>query len=445
MQVLARNLGKVRRLLKPLAHQYLLLGSVRPVVDYIARHIAPIEPRTGAPEADAPGVLALSPTKFRKDLEILADTRRLRIFALDADFQRSIVSRLRPLDGAFQDYCAAEPSRDHADSRATAQRIWRRVLPPLFDRFHIDAVMGAAVHYQSDWDIGTVSEELGIPYVVLHRENSFVAAPATRQQVMDRMRRAHPFTGSMIIMHNACARQCFIDTGYVAPERVMSIGCLRMDEWIRQCDEGPAIGTDAVLFSFSYASGFIGRRNYEIDGSLGFIDLFRQTHIAFAELARAKSDFRFVVKTKYGQSDRNAILRVLADAGIDPDAIPNYSITITDDAHDLILRSAVVISFQSTTMLEAALAARPVVVPLFAEAVRADHQPYIRFREAYELFLTADNVDKMKALVQERLERPRLEDDRMCEKRDLFEAHVSTLSEDVVARYIEVLRRVALA
>ena len=85
----------------------------------------------------------------------------------------------------------------------------------MLSRFRIEAVVGAAVHYQSDWDIGTIAQELGVPYVVLHRENSFVAAPATKQQVMDRMRHAHPFTGSMIIMHNERARDCFIETGYV--------------------------------------------------------------------------------------------------------------------------------------------------------------------------------------------------------------------------------------
>jgi hypothetical protein len=94
-------------------------------------------------------------------------------------------------------------------------------------------------------------------------------------------------------------------------------------------------------------------------------------------------------------------------------------------------------------MLEATLAARPVVVPLFAEAMRADHRPYLRFQDAYGLFLTAESPQKMKLLVRERLENPRRVEYRMAERRGLFEATVSKLGEEVVPEYVETLRRVA--
>src|SRR5262245_23535555 len=437
---LAEQAGRLRRLLKPLAHCYLLSGPIRPVVNYIASYVSQVEPSMGKPVPGAPGVLALNADKFRKDLQILADTRELRIYVLDPDFQRKIVARFRLADGNYATHCAAAPDAIYRASRERAMQIWRRVLPNVLSRFRIGAVIGAAAHYHTDWDIGTVSEAIGAPYVVLHRENSFVAAPAMLREVTERMRKAHPFTGRMIILHNDRARQSFIDSGYVPPERVVSIGCLRMHEWVRWCDRRPAIGNDALLFSFSYASGLIGRKNYATDGPLGFVDLFRQTHVAFAELAKANPGRRFVVKTKYGRSDRNAILQGLSGAGIDAAAIPNYRITVTDDPHDLIRQSAVVIAFQSTTMLEAALAARPVVVPLFAEAARADHKPYLRFRDAYHLFRTAESVNEMKALVQRNLETPRLAEEGLSEKRKLFETYVSKLSADTVSRYVAVLR-----
>lgn len=437
---LAKQAGQLRRLLKPLAHRYLLSGPIRPVASYVVRHITEVEPSKGTPLPDAPGVLALNADKFRKDLQILADTRELRVYAIEPGFQGKIVSRFRLFEGRYENHCAAAPDTIYRASREHAMQIWRRVLPPVLSRLRIGAVIGAAAHYHTDWDIGTAAEALGIPYVVLHRENSFVAAPAMQREVSERMRKAHPFTGRMIIMHNDLARQSFIDSGYVAPERVTSIGCLRMDEWIRWCDRKCAIGRDALLFSFSYASGLTGRKNYATDGPLGFVDLFRQTHIAFAELANASPGVRFIVKTKYGQSDRNAIMQVLTRAGIDPDAIPNYRITVSDDPHDLIRQSAVVISFQSTTMLEAALAARPVVVPLFAEAARADHEPYLRFRDAYHLFEIADSADKLKAQVQQALLTPRLAEDGLIQKRNLFEKYVSKLSADTLSRYVEILR-----
>jgi hypothetical protein len=439
MKPLTEHAGKVRRLLKPLVHRYLLIGPVKPVARYVARHVAQVAPTSGEPLRDAPGVLALNADKFRKDLQILADTRALRICVLDPAFQRQIVARFRLVDGNYQTHCTSAPDSLHKASRDRALQIWRRVLPGVLKRFGIDVVITAAVHYHTDWEIGTVAEEIGARFIVLHRENSFVAAPAMQREVFERMRKAHPFTGRMIVMHNERARQSFIDSGYVTPNRIVSIGCLRMDEWVRWCDKGHQIGASALLFSFSYASGLIGRRNYAIDEPLGFVELFRQTHVAFAELAQANPNREFVVKTKYGQSDRKAILSVLKSSGIDPDTMPNYRITVSDDPHELIRQAAVVVAFQSTTMLEAALAARPVVVPFFAEAASEDHEPYLRFRHAFDLFLIAHSAAEMKTIVQDRLSKPRLEGARMTDKRTLFENYVSTLSENVVQRYVAVL------
>ena len=157
-------------------------------------------------------------------------------------------------------------------------------------------------------------------------------------------------------------------------------------------------------------------------------------------LARDNPTFNFIVKIKYGLSDRAAVLAALASAGIDLQSIPNYRITQTDEAQDLIKGAAVVIGFQSTTILEAALAARPVVIPVFAEAARADHRPYLRFGNAYNLFEIAGSPKELKALVRDRLMAPRLETECLKERRALFESYVSSLSADTVGRYVQVLR-----
>jgi hypothetical protein len=106
----------------------------------------------------------------------------------------------------------------------------------------------------------------------------------------------------------------------------------------------------------------------------------------------------------------------------------------------LIRSAAVVIGFQSTTILEAALAARPVVIPAFAEAARADHRPYLRFGDAYDLFDIARSPEELKALVFDRLIAPRLESEGLNERRALFETYVSSLSGDTAVRYVQVLR-----
>jgi hypothetical protein len=439
-RTVSNSTSRMRSYLKPVIQRCLLTVPSAPIASYLARHISPVQSTKDPPRPDAPTILALSPNKFRRDLQILADTGQFRVHALDGNFQMRIVSQFRSAPGSYREYCAADPDPHQRRSRQRASKIWLRILPNLISRFRIKAVIGAAAHYHQDWDIGTAAERLGIPYIVLHRENSFVAAPATKQEVMKRMKYSHPFTGRLIIMHNSMARQCLIDSGYVKPDAIVSIGCLRMDEWVRWCEGTSQLGTDAVFFSFAYSSGMIGRNNYSTDGKLGFVRLFKQAHIAFAELARDNPTSNFTVKIKYGLSDHDAVLAALASAGIDPQLIPNYRITQTEEAQDLIRGAAVVVGFQSTTILEAALAARLVVIPAFAEAARADHKPYLRFGDAYDLFKVAESPEKLKTLVLDRLMAPRLETERLKERRALFEKYVSSLSADTVDSYVQVLR-----
>lgn len=57
----------------------------------------------------------------------------------------------------------------------------RRFLPSLYARLKINGVVGAAIYYIQDYDWGVVSDEIGVPYIVLHREN-LVTSPKMREK-----------------------------------------------------------------------------------------------------------------------------------------------------------------------------------------------------------------------------------------------------------------------
>src|SRR3546814_19491811 len=66
------------------------------------------------------------------------------------------------------------------------------------------------------------------------------------------------------------------------------------------------------------------------------------------------------------------------------DLIPNLRIDSTPSAQDLIFQADAVAAFNSTTMLEASVAGKPVIVPLFEEAATADYQDWIQLRNRSE-------------------------------------------------------------
>ena len=60
------------------------------------------------------------------------------------------------------------------------------------------------------------------------REN-LVASSARVKFFTDRCRKLGKFQGSHIITHNEIIREIFVRSGYVAPDNITSLGCLRMD------------------------------------------------------------------------------------------------------------------------------------------------------------------------------------------------------------------------
>jgi hypothetical protein len=44
-------------------------------------------------------------------------------------------------------------------------------LTALYKKLGVDGVIGAGINYKQDYDWGFVSDEIGVPYIVLQREN----------------------------------------------------------------------------------------------------------------------------------------------------------------------------------------------------------------------------------------------------------------------------------
>ena len=137
-------------------------------------------------------LLALNPDRFRGDLPILAETGIFRVLKMPFEWQARFYQRFQhPVAETSADAGHPGPDLDREAYRAYL----RRFLPEFYRRLGVDAVIGAAVHYRQDRDIGAVSEEIGVPYIVLHRENLVTNAAHYRYfaEIGERQGR---FTGS---------------------------------------------------------------------------------------------------------------------------------------------------------------------------------------------------------------------------------------------------------
>jgi hypothetical protein len=209
-------------------------------------------------------------------------------------------------------------------------------------------------------------KQAGTPLVVLHKEN--VKSPG-RVEYWDAIYRTRgQFEGSKILVYNATERDLQAKTGVAARGQIEVTGMPRLDRihrWRRS--HANAGGDDArpqaLFFSFWRKEKVTGTGVWE---DLSWTGLCDGTHRAVVELARQHPHARIVIKTKAVSQRVDEIWDILREPG--GDLPPNITVISGGDPFPLITESRVVIGFNTTALLEALAAGKPVIVPQFAEA-----------------------------------------------------------------------------
>jgi hypothetical protein len=439
-----------RRVFGPMARA----GYVRPFLFIYSRVITQVNPSDGSASPKAPTVFALNSERFRGDLEVLADSKKFRVLKIPFDWQVRLLNLFWPEDIEPLKKSYFNPGNDPVmlSIQKDIEKFFKRFLPALYRELKIDCVIGAAKHYLQDFDWGRVSNDMGFPYIVLHREN-LASAPKHYQAHVERGKRLNNFRGSHIVVHNEVVRNALIASGFVSEDRISALGCLRMDDYVRKVKTaaeaggaekpGPPGDKKVVLFSFHHGMGLTNLvPSWPKDPDAGFRKLFEQVHTAFAEVALSNPSVDFIIKPKWGGNWEEEIDKALRKSGLDYRDVPNLHLIVETDVHELILSSDVICGFQSTTMLEGAIAGKPVIVPYFEEALRPEYGDYIHFRDSFHLFDIADSKDKFASLITERLKNSHISPEIMAERNLIFEKYVSSMDGDSLDKYAYIINKI---
>ena len=381
-------------------------------------------------------VLALSAGNFRGDLPALAATGQIRVLRIPTHWQTRLIYQFLRQGQPMLDYVNPPAGHPNRQIKADLRDFFRGFLPVLYRRLEVDCVIGPHINYIADVDWGAVSDELGVPYLVFHRENMFAAAQ-TRRLVIDRTRRLGRFEGSHMAVHNEVSRQLHIDAGYVAPERISSLGCIRMDAFMERIrDAGPPRNDRRMVVFYPFVLG----RVFEPE----LADFFRDVHMALVKLAVARSEIDVIMKPKpkFHPVWRGLLDRALDETGIDITGLDNLIIRDDLDVQELSLTADVICGLNTTALLEAAVAGRPVVIPYFGDLRTPKYDERLFFRDAFDLFDIAESADAFMAAILRRLQDPGADALVMRRRRELFERYVNTADGRATERYVALLKTV---
>ena len=150
----------------------------------------------------------------------------------------------------------------------------------------------------------------------------------------------------------------------------------------------------------------------------------------------------FIIKLKWTDTWLHKIEQTLLSGGLVLENIPNLTIVTSTDPHELITDSQVVCAFNSTTLLEAAIFDKCVIVPHFGEATNQIYASAIKVQELYEHIEAAHTPEYFTDLVVTRLvEITHINSSSLKKRRKLFEQYVSPLDGKSNERHLELIEQ----
>jgi hypothetical protein len=260
--------------------------------------------------------------------------------------------------------------RSRTDAEEAGKERYRSLLVDvvarLADECRIAGFMSANVTYRAEQELAAACEEVGIPFIVLHKEA--IRTEKQRHAFTRAYReRNSPFRGRLVATYNETEACSQVQSGMVGAEQMQVVGCPRADVLHRRRESGghPSDGP-TVLFAIDPAAGtWTPFDAEEPSGAPRWTELAEITDRAFvsAALKHPKRDFVLKVKVGRGEQVMERFARVVSRRLPD-----NLQIVTGGTGTDLLGRAAAIIGFNSTVLLEGLASGVPVIVPHLAEA-----------------------------------------------------------------------------
>ena len=332
-------------------------------------------------------VLIIPKDAFVEDVKAALSSRGFRIHIAHRLAFKALAFGILPPQLDDNAYVSNDPKVQHAklEYRNFLVRVcrwYKRLLP-------FDAVMTGNFSYYAERELAAAVNEMGIPFIALHKENLKSTGRVVFFTRLYRERRG-PFLGRRILVYNNIEREVQIASGVVAPERVTVTGMPRLDRlhiWRRSNQGRTTLPPMVLFFSFSPKTGLprLARkpRSGIIEGfetlednldDLAWEKLALETHRAIFELARKNPELQVAIKAKTREREWVSLNQVRDEEGPLP---KNLKIIVGGDPFDLITQARTVCGFNTTGLLEAIAAGCKVVVPAFEEAIDPNFISYI--------------------------------------------------------------------
>ena len=380
-------------------------------------------------------LLALSPERFRGDLQVFTRSNEIRIWVIPTILQTLIQNSFYKRKVVASELKHPDRVKNLKTKKLNHRIFLKKILKIIFNRIPIDSLISADIKYVADIDWGEVAETLGKSYIVLHREN-LAACESVKQLMISRTNKIRKFGGSHIIVQNQIMKKIFTDSGFAKINQVSVKGCLRMDELFEKVKKNNFKKNQTItLFSFPPYQ-WARRLPHSV-----FID----SHSAFVKIAKNFPKINVIIKPKYDYLVSKIWNELMQEAfkknKFDPKDYPNFSISPEKNSHDLILQSNIICAFNSTVILETLATNTPVILPYFKTLRKNSWDKRINFSEYKHLFYTPSDEGDLVKLLEKKAIKFYPDNKKRKEKKQLFKKYLHYYDKNILKEYTKIFKR----
>jgi len=390
-------------------------------------------------------ILVLSIDGFRSDVDCIANTNEFRVLIIPVQWQRRLVYQFYPVE--LQKYgFKNNPDQlgyKYSKEQEEIREFLYEFLARLYKRISINCVISPHSRYVADLDWGAVSTKLGVPHILIPRDSQFASSPYLLNRMKHFFSDGLPkFEGKHIIVQSELDREVYIDTGYVDVEKTSSLGCPRMDGFLRKSKEkrldAKRRRKKVVFLPFTYKE----------KGTFDILDLrsyVKELQLFFLRFAIKFPEIDVVIKPKpkgLKPWEKEVMFEMIGDAGTENNKLLNLIIRNDIDIHSLFRESDVVCGLNTSALLEAAVIGLPIIIPYFKDLQCPKYDERLFYRDAYNLFDIAEDTIELESLILYRLENPIIEEKIMEGRKALFGKYVSSVKGDATEKHVTLIKEI---
>ena len=347
------------------------LGLALPAAYLIHRTIHPLKSDPARYRA-----LVIEKAVFNEDiLEVFDGTSEFQVFGLGRVFLKCLALGTLPrtiCDDAT--YVSADPAAERAKIRylKLCRNIWRYL--SFFRRY--DVVLTGNWCYWAERELATALEEIGTPFVVLHKEG--IKPPERSKMLRDLFRKTRgQFTGRRVFVYHELERDHQIEGNIARADQIKIVGMPRLDRlhvWRKLAATGkiPTRSARPVVLLLAFIPNNFLPSYSGIESDLAWDKLCSGTYRAALQLACDNPSIDVVIRPR--QQELPEVETLLDREGPRP---ANLRVVVSGEIMPLIEASWVICGHNTTVLLEGLAAGKPVVVPHFDEALDPRYAGYI--------------------------------------------------------------------